>query len=60
MRRHPIGGLRTACFMACAYLGAAAVRADVTVEQKTTLEVASIIQTHGSSTTSITPGQETS
>jgi hypothetical protein len=39
--------------MACASLGSAVAWADVTIEQKTTLDVASIIRTHGSSTTSI-------
>jgi hypothetical protein len=40
--------------VAGAPLWATAVQADVTIEQKTTLEVASIIRTHGSSTSSIT------
>jgi hypothetical protein len=53
MKRRLIDLLPTTCFMACASLGAAVVRADVTIEQKTTLDVASIIRTHGSSTTSI-------
>jgi hypothetical protein len=45
---------RTACFLAGASLAATAAQADVTIEQKTTLDVASIIQSHGSSTTNIT------
>ena len=40
------------CIAAVA-LGAAATRADVTIEQKMTLDVASVIRTHGSSTTEI-------
>jgi hypothetical protein len=40
--------------VAGAPLWATAVRADVTIEQKNTLDVASIIRTHGSSTTNIT------
>jgi hypothetical protein len=46
--------LLSACFMAGATLGAAAVQADVTIEQKMTLDVASVIRTHGSTTTNIT------
>ena len=53
MTIHSIRILRSACFMAGA-LGTAAVQADVTVEQKMTLDVASVIRTHGSSTTNIT------
>jgi hypothetical protein len=49
--------LRSACFMAGA-LGTTVVQADVTVEQKMTLDVASVIRTHGSSTTSITPDKK--
>ena len=44
--------LRSACVLA-ASLGAVSVRADVTIEQKTMLEVAAMIRTHGSSTTNI-------
>jgi hypothetical protein len=46
--------LRVACLGAGASMGAAAAHADVTIEQKTTLDVASLIRTHGSSTTNIT------
>ncbi len=46
--------LWTALFVAGASLGAAAVKADVTIEQKTALDVASIIRTHGATTTNIT------
>lgn len=42
------------CFVAAGLMGITAARADVTVEQKTTLDVASMIKTHGSSTTNIT------
>ena len=44
--------LRSACVLA-ASLGCISGRADVTIEQKTTLDVASMIRTHGSSTTNI-------
>ena len=54
MKKHPSRFLRSACLVACASLGAMAAHADVTIEQKTTLDVASMIRTHGSSTTSIT------
>ena len=54
MKSHPIGLLRTACFLAGASFAAALARADVTIEQRTTLDVASVIRTHGSSTTNIT------
>lgn len=53
MKIHSVQILRSACLMAGAALGAAAVRADVTVEQKMTLDVASVIRTHGSTTTNI-------
>lgn len=43
----------TGFYIAAAALGAAAARADVTIEQKMTLDVASVIRTHGSSTTEI-------
>src|SRR6202043_1232779 len=46
--------LRTTCLVAGASLGAAAARADVTIEQKTTLDVAFMIRMHGASTMSIT------
>jgi hypothetical protein len=54
MKNQPIGALRTACLVAGASFAAAAVQADVTIEQKTTLDVASLIRTHGSSTASFT------
>jgi hypothetical protein len=54
MKKHLIRVLHTACFAAGASLSVTVVRADVTVEQKTTLDVASMIKTHGSSTTNIT------
>jgi hypothetical protein len=53
MKKHPIPTLLTAYFVVGASLAAAVARADVTVEQKTTLDVASMIRTHGSSTTNI-------
>lgn len=40
--------------MAGASLGAAAVQADVTIEQKTALDVASFNRTHAATTTNIT------
>ncbi|GAC1504940.1 MAG: hypothetical protein NVS1B6_12930 [Steroidobacteraceae bacterium] len=46
--------LRIVCFWAGASLAVPAVQADVTVQQKTALDVASVIRAHGSSTTSIT------
>jgi hypothetical protein len=54
MKKHQIPRLLSACFVVGASLAAAVARADVTVEQKTTLDVASMIRTHGSSTTNIT------
>jgi hypothetical protein len=54
MKKHLYRVLQTTCLVAGASLGAAAARADVTVEEKTTLDVASLIRTHGASTTSIT------
>jgi hypothetical protein len=54
MKNHLIGALRTACFLAGAPFAAAVVQADVTLEQRTTLDVASVIRTHGSSTTNVT------
>ncbi|HEY4969940.1 MAG TPA: hypothetical protein VII35_08545 [Steroidobacteraceae bacterium] len=53
MKIHSVQILRSACLMAGAALGTAAVRADVTIEQKMTLDVASVIRTHGSTTTNI-------
>ena len=53
MNNHLSRFLHAGCLAACASLGATATHADVTIEQKTTLDVASMIRTHGSSTTSI-------
>jgi hypothetical protein len=54
MKKHPIPTLLTAFFVVVgASLAATVARADVTIEQKTTLDVASMIRTHGSSTTNI-------
>jgi hypothetical protein len=54
MKNHLIGVLRTAGFVAAASFAAAVVHADVTIEQRMTLDVVSMIRTHGSSTTNIT------
>jgi hypothetical protein len=54
MTRHNHQVLRTVCLIACATLAATAVQADVTVQEKTTLDVASMIRMHGATTTSIT------
>ncbi len=54
MKKQIFGMLRTLCFVAGGLMGLTAARADVTIEQKTTLDVASMIKTHGSSTTNIT------
>src|ERR1700738_2675267 len=54
MKNHLVEVLRTTCFVAGASFAAAVVQADVTIEQKTTLDVASMIRTHGSFTTNIT------
>src|SRR5665213_1145903 len=53
MKKHLTRVLNTVCFIAGISLSIPAVQADVTVEQKTTLDVASMIKTHGASTTSI-------
>jgi hypothetical protein len=53
MKKHRFPILPSACFVVGASLAAAMARADVTIEQKTTLDVASMIRTHGSSTTNI-------
>lgn len=53
MKIHSVQILRSACLMAGAAPGTTAVRADVTIEQKMTLDVASVIRTHGSTTTNI-------
>ena len=54
MRRHLFRVLRSTSFVACVSLGAGVVQADVTVQEKTTLDVASMIRMHGASTSSIT------
>src|SRR5450631_2649340 len=54
MKKHLYRVLRTTCLVAGAALGAAVARADVTIEQKTALDVASMIRVHGATTTSIT------
>jgi hypothetical protein len=54
MKKHLYRVLRTTCLVAGASLGAAVARADVTIEQKTTLDVASMIRMHGASTMSVT------
>jgi hypothetical protein len=53
MKKYWMRVLRLTCLGTGAMLGAAAAHADVTIEQKTTLDVASLIRAHGSSTTSI-------
>jgi hypothetical protein len=53
MKIHLTRVLNTVCFAAGISLSISAVQADVTIEQKTTLDVASMIKTHGASTTSI-------
>jgi hypothetical protein len=54
MKKHLYRTLRIAYLVAGAALGATVVQADVNVEQKISLDVASMIHSHGSSTTSIT------
>ena len=54
MKRHLTRLLNTVCIVSGLSLGLPAVRADVTIDQKTTLEVASMIKTHGASTTNMT------
>jgi hypothetical protein len=54
MSKHLLRVLRSAYYVACASLGTTAVQADVTVQEKTTLDVASMIRMHGATTTSIT------
>jgi hypothetical protein len=51
---HLFKGLRIACLAAGAAMPFSIVHADATIEQKTTLDVASMIRSHGSSTTNIT------
>lgn len=55
MKKILIAVLRAA---AAASFCTATVQADVTIEQKTTLDVASMIRSHGSSTTSIASGKK--
>ena len=54
MENHLFKGLRTACLAVAAAMACAVVHADATIEQKTTLDVASMIRSHGTSTTNIT------
>src|SRR6202167_1693442 len=54
LNKHLLQALRMACLVTGGFLAASAVQADVTIEQKTTLNVASMMQTHGSSTTNMT------
>jgi hypothetical protein len=54
MRKHQRQVLRILYFAACASFAAAVAHADVTVQEKTTLDVASMIRMHGATTTSIT------
>ena len=59
MQKHLFRALRTTSFVTGALLGTAAVvQADVTIEQKTNLDVASIIRMHGSTTTNITDNKK--
>jgi hypothetical protein len=53
MKKHLARMIRTVYLVTGATLGATAVHADVTIQQKNTLDVASMIKTHGASTTSI-------
>lgn len=54
MKIHSFQVTRGIIFAAGAAVAGTAVQADVTVEQKTTLDVASVIRMHGATTTSIT------
>jgi hypothetical protein len=54
MKKHLTRVLNTVFIAAGMSLGISAVQADVTIDQKTTLDVASMIKTHGASTTNIT------
>jgi hypothetical protein len=54
MRKHLLRVLRSASFVACVSVGTTVVQADVTVQEKNTLDVASMIRMHGATTTSIT------
>jgi hypothetical protein len=53
MKTHLFRTLPVVYLVACASLASSAARADVTVEQKTTLDVASVIRMHGATTTNI-------
>jgi hypothetical protein len=53
MKKQLFHVLRSACFLAGASLATPAAQADVTIQQKNALDVASIIRTHGSSTSNI-------
>src|SRR6202030_4640864 len=54
MKKHLARMIRPVCVVIGATLGATAAQADVTVQSKNTLDVASMIRMHGASTTSIT------
>jgi len=54
MKRHLTRVLNTLCIASGLSLGLSSVHADVTIDQKTTLDVVSMIKTHGASTTNIT------
>ena len=54
MKNHQYKELWTACLAAAAAVACSVVHADATIEQKTTLDVASMIRSHGTSTTNIT------
>ncbi len=54
MKNHQYQELWTACWAAAAAMACTVVHADATIEQKTTLDVASMIRSHGTSTTNIT------
>jgi hypothetical protein len=53
MKTRPVAIRPAAVLIAAGCLAAAIARADVTIERKTTLDVASMIRTHGSSTINI-------
>jgi len=54
MKNHQYQELWAACWAAAAAVACSVVHADATIEQKTTLDVASMIRSHGTSTTNIT------
>ena len=54
MENHLYKEWRTSCLAAAAAMACTVVHADATIEQKTTLDVASLIRSHGTSTTNIT------